>query len=122
MVIANIVTKREARKRIKSNLPTFGVVFDTSEIIYVDLLDKEMAKAFFDRFPSRIDGIFYASDIYKFSSRKNVSIVPGKYLVHDCKLKQVKTTRTFYKYYLHSEDEYWGSILGDANYKYAGKN
>lgn len=116
MIRINLIRKEDVAKRVAQNLPAYGVVLCWSEVVFVDLLDKKMRTAFFDRFNERngsSDGIYYASGLMEFDASKNVDLEPGKCIMHNAKLKQVKTTKTFYKYYQHSEEEYWKVINGE---------
>ena len=36
-----------------------------------------------------------------------------KCILHKAKMRLVKTTKTFYRYYQHSEEEYWKKINGE---------
>ena len=103
--IITLVAKSEALKRVKQNLPAYGVVWSWDEICYVNLLDEKMRNAFLKRFPTGIQGIYYATKIASADSG-NIDMEAGKYIIHQSDLKQITTTRQFYKYYLHSEDEY----------------
>ena len=107
MVRVNLIRKSEVRGRVSKGLPTYGVIWWWHGIFFVDLLNERMRKAFLDRFPGRIDGIYYASGFKQFDKGKDIELEPGKCIIHDAKLKQLKTTKTFYKYYCHTEDEYW---------------
>lgn len=100
-----LITKTEAMSRVKQGLPAYGVVWSWDEICYVDLLDEKMRNAFTKRFPTGIQGIYYASGIAQ-SSNENMSLGVGKYIIHQSDLEQIRTTRKFYKAYLHTEDEY----------------
>lgn len=112
MLRIDVIRKGDALRRIARGLPAYGVVWCWDEIVAVDLLDERMRKAFLERFPGRIEGIYYSSGFREFDESKGIDLEPGKCILHNAKLKQVKTTKTFYKYYQHSEEEYWASFNG----------
>ncbi len=113
MIRVNLIRKAEVKGRISKGLPTYGVIWCWEEIFFVDLLNEKMRKAFLDRFPGRMDGIYYASGFLEFDKGKDIDLEPGKCIIHEAKFKQLKTTKTFYKYYCHNEEEYFNSFNGE---------
>ncbi len=105
MIIAEIITRTEARKRIKKSQSAFGLIDDWEGILYANLNDKKMCEAFMKRFPKKEPWLHFASSIENIKCCEEMDIKSGKYLICDTKLVQYKTTRALYKDFCKSEEE-----------------
>lgn len=113
MIRVDVIRKSDAVRRIAKGLPAYGIVWCWDEIVVVDLLNDAMRKAFLERFKGMrgsVNGIYYASGFSEFDESKGIDLEPGKCILHKARMKQVKTTKTFYRYYQHSEEEYWKKV------------
>jgi len=116
MIRVDVIRKSDAVRRIAKGLPAYGIVWCWDEIVAVDLLNGAMRNAFFGRFKGMrgsVDGIYYASGFRELDESNSIDLEPGKCILHKARMKQVKTTKTFYRYYQHSEEEYWKKINGE---------
>ena len=113
MIRVDVISKSDAVRRIAKGLPAYGIVWCWDEIVAVDLLNDAMRNAFFGRFDGSSDGIYYASGFRELDESSPVDLEPGKCILHKAKMRLVKTTKTFYRYYQHSEEEYWQKINGE---------
>lgn len=106
MIIAQLITRSEAQKRIKKGKSAFGLLDDWNGILYFDLNNKKLCEAFMQRFPKKEVWLLFASSIENVAcSGKEMNVAKGKYLIRDEKLVQYKTVRRLYKDFSKSEEE-----------------
>ena len=103
MIIASIITRGEARKRIKNYQSAYAIIRDWDGIVYFDLLNEKLCKAFLKRFPKKEEWLWFASNVESKSVVDEINA--GKYLICNTKLTQYKTVRTLYKNFGKSEED-----------------
>ena len=113
-VIAEVVSKKTAKKRMKEGLPCYGMVWGWSDVSCVSMLDKELGVAFMKRFPKAEEDVAYASSIKTVHEGDGIDLPVGKFLVVNGELTEFKTVKELYDAFCETEEEYISKTYGYA--------